>query len=206
MHFLENPAGLSEIDKTTVQLNGTNRFLLSELLEASIAGGFSLGEGSSFGVGLQTFGFDTYREIGLSIGYGRKLFDAIQVGARFHYLQNRIIGNDNQSTWLLDLGMITTPAPGLHIGLYFQNPTSNYWANQDEYEIGNQIHLGVSYQLGNNVTAYGSLHKKTSFEANFHFGLAYEITPTLISRIGYSTIPEMINLGTRCSAHSPNCY
>ena len=116
-----NPASLAWLDKPTVTLTSSNRFLLKELSGAGA--GFAMpSKYGVFGFNVNYFGFNNFNRKLAGLSYTQKLTDNIALGVKADYLQTSIAEYGNNSTLTGELGVCIKVIKDLSFGMNVFNP------------------------------------------------------------------------------------
>ncbi|MGB1120485.1 MAG: hypothetical protein ACPG3Z_00710 [Saprospiraceae bacterium] len=190
----KNQAGIAFIDQTSVGILGEQRFLNSDIRHTGLVAAMPLRTGT-FGVLLQSFGFDAYNEQKIGLAYGRELAENFAIGIQFDYLNTRIPEYGNQGTITFEGGIQAEILENLWIGAAVFNPIRTQ--DQDSMGIVNttKFNLGFSYLFSKKILLAAEVEKDFRENAAVKFGLDYHIVDPISLRVGVGTAPTLNSFG-----------
>ena len=191
-----NQAGLAFVEGVSAGTFFENRFLLKELSLKSLAVAVPVGKGS-FGVSVNSFGFNLYNENKFGLGYGMALTKNFAVGVQIDYLQNNITAETIQTTdgaLTAELGVIAKFENGLSGGFHIFNPIGARFMDSNN-DVPTIFRIGLAHQFSKEVLASVEVEKDIDFEEAVKIGLEYLITEKIYIRGGISTNPFLSSLG-----------
>lgn len=142
-----NQAGLGFYNHLSVGFHHENRFAVSEFSLNSAA--FTLPAiTGTFGLSYTYFGYSSYHESKIGLGFGKSLNRWFSAGLQFNYLNTYIAdetGNLNGMT--IEAGVIAKPLQNLSLGFHIYNPTGFSFTGLSEKErIPVIVNLGIGYE------------------------------------------------------------
>ncbi len=189
---LGNQAGLAHVEQVQVSLSTERRFNQSGLNYYALAAAYPSTWGT-FGLTIQHFGFDAFNEKLLGLAYGRRLGEALSIGAQFDYLQVRIPGYGKNSTMTAELGLLARLTSEVQMGFHVYNIFESQWVQEEL--LPSTFGLGVRYEPTDKVLVVGEVEKVSDFGENFKVGLGYRLHPQLEVCVGFTTRPSLVTFG-----------
>lgn len=189
-----NQAGLGFYDHLSVGFHHENRFALSEFSLHSVA--FTLPTNSgTFGLSYTCFGYSSYHESKIGLGFGKSLNQWFSAGLQFNYLNTYVAdetGNLNGIT--IEAGIIARPLQNLSIGFHIYNPTLSSFSGLSEKErIPVIIELGLGYEYEEKLFAGIEVLKDLEMDQiSLKAGFEYRIIQNIYIRTGVM-ISELIS-------------
>ncbi len=187
-----NQAGLANLEDLEVTAFGRQRFLLSSLNNFSLGVAYPTNSGT-IGLSLDYFGFSTFNEQKIGIAYGRKLFDKLQIGAKFDFLNTRIEEFGSRSNFTFELGFISELLPELTLGAHIYNPL-RLEITEDEI-LPSILTIGAGYKPSEKVLLILELQKDVDFPATFKGGVEYYVIDIFSIRAGVGNQPSAFSFG-----------
>lgn len=178
-------AGLTDIDKMSIQLSTEQRFTLSDLSVASAAVAFRPGDIGVLGIFISNYGLEEYREQKFGLSYGTHISENISVGAQWSLNTIRIREYGSTSYLGIDIGARTKLTEQLYAGLHISNPFKST-ITDDESTI-RIINLGLHYKISEKVELLSDYRILSDIGNSFHFGLDYKMIDALNFRVGIDT-------------------
>ncbi len=187
-----NPAGIGGVQGPSAAGYVEQRFGLEELRTASLAAALPTGNGG-VGVFVQTFGFSTYREQQVGVGYGLRLTDVLRLGLQVGAYGWSIETYGNQ--WLISgsVGVQTDITDNLNVALRVTNPVRQEVA--ENTELPSLLSLGLNYRPNPSIQLLAEVEKDIDFPARVRVGLDYQLLDPLQLRLGVATDPALLSLG-----------
>lgn len=142
-----NQAGLGFYDHLSAGFHHENKFAVSEFSLNSVAFTLPTATGT-FGLCYTYFGYSSYHESKIGLGFGKALNQWFSAGLQFNYLNTYVAdetGNLNGIT--IEAGIIAKPLQNLSIGFHIYNPTVSSFIGLSEKErIPVIMNLGLGYE------------------------------------------------------------
>lgn len=190
-----NVGALGLLNQYYVSSAFESRYFLPEAGFAALSFAGPLG-GGSIGLVGHSYGYASYRETRVGLGYGRKLSDYIALGVQVNYVQVRIANDYGQASNVVgEVGMLVTPNEKLSIGMHVYNPTRSTLADFDDERMPTLLSLGVSYSFSDQVRWVAEVEKDLDNPVNLQSGLEYQPVDNLFLRAGYSTLSGSFAFG-----------
>lgn len=178
-------AGLTSIDKVSIQLSTEQRFTLSDLSIASAALAFRPGRIGVIGLFISNYGLKEYREQKYGLSYAKQISENISVGAQWSLNTIRISEYGSTSYVGIDIGAKTKLSEQLSAGLHISNPIKNNIAyNESTHRL---LNIGVFYKISDKVELMSDYRLIGDIAKSFHFGLDYNMIEAVNFRIGIDT-------------------
>jgi hypothetical protein len=187
-----NQAGIAFLENTTVGLLAEQRFLSADIRQFGVVAAMPSKFGS-FGLLIQTFGFDVYNEQKIGLTYSRKLSKKFAIGVQFDYLNTRISEYGSFSGISFEGGLQAEVLKNLWLGASFSNPFKIEIA-PDEY-LPTQLNFGLSYRFSDKIFLATEVQKDFEYPASVKVGLDYRIIEPLSIRLGVGTEPIQNSFG-----------
>ena len=193
-----NQAGLGWLDHSSAGVFFENRFGISEFNQMGVAASTLLGPGS-IGLSYSGFGWSSYMENKIGLGYGMKLNDKISAGVQVNYQsiqQTSIYGTRADVT--AELGIQAKPTDQITIGVHVFNPYHPERGIQETTVVDNIptiMRFGVGYQLSDKVLITCEAEKDIDFDGIFRAGFEYLPTEKFYVRGGIATNPGIAAFG-----------
>lgn len=187
-----NPAGLASLESWGGGVQAEQRFQLTELQLLSAAGAVPTPSGT-FGLQINYYGFDIYNEQKVAVGYARKLFDQLYLGAQVGVFNTRIPDYGSRALVTFDLGLLAPLSRELTFGVHLLNPMRQEIVNE-EY-LATVLRFGLDYQPSEKIHLLAEVEKDIQQAARVHAGLEYQIIDPLFLRLGVATEPVAMSFG-----------
>lgn len=187
-----NQAGIAFLENTSVGLLAEQRFLSADIRQFGAVAAMPSKFGS-FGLLVQTFGFDVYNEQKIGLSYSRKLSKKFAIGVQFDYLNTRISEYGSFNGVSFEGGLQAEVLKNLWLGASITNPFRIEVA-PDEY-LPTQLNLGLSYRFSDKILIATEVQKDFEYPASARVGLDYRIIEPLSIRLGVGTAPIQNSFG-----------
>jgi len=187
-----NQAGLAHLTNPAVNVTAERRFALSEISTYAAAFAYPTKNGT-FSLALSYYGFEDFNEQKVGLGYSRKLFEKLSIGAQIDYFNTRIPEHGNASTFTFELGLLSELIENVFVGVHIFSPTRVEIANEDD--IPSILKLGVSYVPSEKVTFIAEVEKDLEFEPSVKAGFEYTFVESFFLRAGIHTNPTLFSFG-----------
>jgi hypothetical protein len=178
---------------TGAQVFALQRFNLAELKEIGITTAFSAGKNGSFFGSIQHFGFETYQEQKLGIGYGLKLTPTTAASIQLDVYQFRITEYGNTIQPGFEIGLFSQPFKQISLGAHISNPIQ--LKGENGIRIPTLLRFGGAYFPSTKVSVYGELEKDIDFPVAVKAGLEYFPVEQFTIRLGAISEPASVHLG-----------
>jgi hypothetical protein len=181
-----NVAALARVKQFTAGVYGEQRFMLAEvgLYSAVIAMPTKSG---NFALITDYFGYSSYNETQLSIGYGKKILEKLDIGARFNYYSIRIPAYGKASAVNFELGSILHITDQLFSGISIYNPFGSKLGKNNNEKLSPVYKAGLGYEFSSAFFTAVEVIKEQSSDVNIHAGFQYKPLKQLFARAGVIT-------------------
>ncbi len=182
-----NPAALSTLKQAGIGVYGERRFNLEQLNMYSLSAALPTASGN-FGVQGNYLGFSQSNQTQLSLGYGRKIVETVEIGAAFHYhaiSQAGIYGGSSAITG--SLGMLMHLSPKITAGLNAYNPFRASWNKGEGERLPSRYTFGMGYDASDKFFATAELEKEEGQTVNVNLGIHYQLIEQLFIRGGIAS-------------------
>jgi len=190
--LFSNQAGLTNLTKFAVVAAAEQRFLLSELQSVAIGAALPTRSGS-FGLVVQSFGYEEFRQQKIGLSYARKLWSALSIGAQFDFFQTRIPEYGSRGTLTFEAGMQADVSKTVRVGAHVFSPAQVELAEGEN--LPTIFRLGVAWKVSDKLMVVSELEKDIEFPFRWKNGLSYQPVKTVSIRSGYASEPSMLYLG-----------
>ncbi len=190
---LTNQAGLAFVSNFSAAVQAEQRFLLSETNIVTAAAAIPLKKAGSFGANLNYYGYDSYNEMRIGLGYARQLVENWSLGAQFNYFNISIPEYGNRAIYTFELGVQALLIEKLVIGAHIFSPIRVEITELDR--MPTIFSFGGSYRFSEKFFLAMELEQDTDFATNFKTGLEYRIAKPISVRAGIQTQPVLNTFG-----------
>ncbi|MEX2640996.1 MAG: hypothetical protein WD266_09930 [Balneolales bacterium] len=188
----QNPAMMPETD-SHISFFTIRYYGLSELTDSALSGVFNASYGT-LGIGLNSYGFDLYRESQFRLAFMRSFAD-LRLGAVMHYQHVAIEGYGSAGTPSVNLGFAMKLSDDFWLGARAANLTRATLGDAGE-ELPRELAVGLSFLLSERVLFVSDLVKDVQFPFAYRGGMeAALFQDFLYLRGGVSTAPLTFSLG-----------
>lgn len=189
-----NQAGLGFIKQSQAGTYGEQRFRLSNLSFASVAGIIATKQGS-FGLNVNYFGYSAYSEQRFGFSFGRAFSEKFAFGFQLNYqlLAIREYGNAGNAT--IQGGVIYKPNKQLHIGVHLANPTLQKLDKTSQTALPTVARLGIQYLPSEKVSLIAETEKNLDLDMRVKIAAEYRVHNQLCIRAGLATNPFLNTFG-----------
>ncbi|MEZ4961442.1 MAG: hypothetical protein R2830_16565 [Saprospiraceae bacterium] len=190
--LLGNQAGLGALKNYAVIAAAQRRFMLSEL-DAIAAGATLPTRSGTFGLLVQNFGYDEFRQQKIGLAYGRRLFEHFYAGASFDYFQTRIPEYGSKGTVSVQVGVQAELGKQVLIGAHIANPAKVEIADSDR--LPTILNMGLAWTPSPKATLAFELEKDIDFPIRAKGGIEYRAAEPLFLRVGFASNPTTAHFG-----------
>jgi hypothetical protein len=181
-----NQASVAELKTGGFGVYGERRFMLEELSAYTIIAAVPTTSGT-FGFQGDYFGSAAFNENQLSILYGRKVTEKIDIGVKFNYYTVRSSGYGNATAINFEGGAIFHFSDKLHAGIHVYNPTSSKLGKNSRDKLSSVYRLGVGYEASEILFISSEIIKEKGRRISVNAGLQYNFDKNVFIRTGIST-------------------
>ena len=190
-----NPGTLARLNNRAAGIYAERKFMLKELpyYQAIIAvpskkGGFS--------ISLHYSGNPLFSEWQAGIGYGRKLNEKIDLGARINYCSINAGSYGAAATINAEIGAIWHITEELHLGLHIYNPFGGKFGKELNEKIPAIYRSGIGYEISEKVFICTEIVKEENTPANINLTLQYKFLDQFYVKTGLATANGQFFMGT----------
>ena len=190
-----NAAALAQLPNSGAGIYAERRFLQEQLnlYTGSIAIKTKTG---AFALHGNYYGFSLYNQLQLSVGYGLKLSDKIDVGAKFNYHSvSQGNGYGKASSINASAAAVFHLTEKIHAGINIYNPGGSKWSKTEDEKIPSAYTFGLGYDVSHKLFISGELVKEENLPASVNAGLQYRFVKQFFARAGVSTATNNLFAG-----------
>ncbi len=191
---MANPGGLSSLAHRSLCLfYSPQPFGLKELARGTL----SLTEPTSFGtfsLSASKYGFELYREVEFSIGYGVNVTEGIDAGIGLRHYSLSIQGYGSAATFGVDAGLLVRLTDELHWGTSALNLNAPTIGRARE-RLPQILGTGFSYRPVEEAILAVDLSKDLRYPLEMRFGVEYTPVSPVQLRVGSGTEPSTVSAG-----------
>ncbi len=192
-HFI-NPAGTAFLGGREAGIfYSPAPFGLTELASSNVAWSEPFGFGT-ISAGFNTYGFELYRETGLSAGFAGILNQNLSYGFSIEYRNISIKNYGSDGTAMFNFGMIYKITGKINAGFSFNNFFRASVGNETG-QLPVSYNLGISYSPDLNSGLFFAVKKELEQDFSIHAGIEYYIIKYLALRTGIRTEPDSYSGG-----------
>ncbi len=175
------------------------QFGLPELRTAAVAAAMPVRFGT-FGLNVERFGFDLYREIGLGIAFARKIDECISTGLVANIQNISIDRYGSTSRLTLDIGMLVYILPRTTLGCDLKNIARATIGRNDE-RLPQLLSAGAGWNPVHSLLLALEVEKDIRYPASIKFGIEQRLIAALRIRGGIANNPDKYSIGlaVRCA-------
>ncbi|NND72898.1 MAG: hypothetical protein HKN43_15075 [Rhodothermales bacterium] len=190
-----NPAVSGSVSGRAIGLFASQAFGLDELQHSSIRYVEPLSPGN-FGLEIQSFGFQDFRDTRAAFDFARALgFGSTRkliAGVRVQYRHISITGYNSTSAIGISLGALTSLLPSLSLGFAASNVNQPKVAGSN---LDRNLSVGLLYEASERMRFAGDVLKEIRFPVSFRAGIEVKPADVLIVRSGITTNPTRFTSG-----------
>lgn len=209
-----NPAALSLLEEAEAGLAFENRYMLSELSTKSID--FALPtKYFNTGISASHFGFATYHELMVGVGFARDFSSRFSFGVEFNYFSTYFAESNRYSgIFFPQIGLQTRLSPSIHLGFSVFNPFQSHIVyEQNIKRLPSIFSLGGSYFFSDALVGRIQVDKEISSNYRFAAGIEYtmlerlqfkagvEDAGFLVPTLGFGVITDRLRLDLNTGLH-----
>ncbi|MFT3945692.1 MAG: hypothetical protein QM763_03705 [Agriterribacter sp.] len=181
-----NIAALAAVKNFSAAVYGEKRFMLAELGLYSTVLAIPTSSGN-FSLSANYYGYKAYNESEISIGYGRKLGDKVDIGATFNYFSLHIPSYGKASALNFDIGAIFHITEQLHSGINIYNPLSSKFGRHTDEKLMSVYKAGLGYDFSASFFSGVEVIKEQGGATGIHASFQYKPIVQLFARAGIVT-------------------
>ncbi len=198
-----NPAGLSEIKKTTVGFYFQNHFLLNDLATQYFIIAFPVNKNVSSGISLFHQGNTFFSSNHLSISAAMKLSDRLQMGAQlfFHYYYQ----SEHDALYSVFAEMAATYKINskINVSASLRNLNATFIRNTKTQET-QLLRAGISYMLDEKTTLHTQLYLQNKNYPVTAIAIDYKVKEKIVLNFQTSSSNQPFAIGLGCQLQAVN--
>lgn len=183
-------AGLD--DTSGVFLSSALPFGIGSWQTARFQGFIRSSRNDGFGLDITHSGIEAYREQRFRLLYGRRLGDAIIVGASADVLRVSAQEYGSATALTFSLSALANPLPNVWLGAHIQNPVQVEIADAVVPAV---LRIGAAWQAANTLMLLAETEKDLERPAQIKAGIEYRPVALLVLRAGIRTEPARLGFG-----------
>ncbi len=190
--LLANQAGLAKVEKLSVVAAAERRFSLAEL--SSFSAGVVVPAGlGSFGLVVNTFGFDGFSQQKAGLAYARRLGENFRAGVQFDYFGTRIPEYGSRGTLTFEAGVQADLSKEITAGVHIFSPAQVQLFEGEN--LPTILRMGFYWQASEKAALAAEVEKDIDFKGSVRGGFEYQLAAPVLLRGGFSTNPSTFHLG-----------
>lgn len=187
-----NQAGLAFLKNISALVVAERRFGMTEL--QTVAAGVCLPTRSgTFGLGIQSFGFEEFRQQKLGLSYSRLFGKNFAASVQFDYFQVRISEFGSKSVLTFEAGIQAMLGKNLILGTHVFSPAPVEWTENENLPA--ILRLGLSWQPSEKSMIVFEAEKDVDFPVRLKGGFEYQVAQPLWFRAGFGSNPATFHTG-----------
>lgn len=192
--YHHNPGALANIENISLGLSYENRFLLKELQTQGAVVAIPMKVGV-ISVGLQSFGYKTYRSNRAGVGYSLKLTDRLSAGVQMNYQGTRIENYGSKHNVTAEAGVIAKINDKIDFGFsIFNIGRTSVTRNPNDW-YGTFMRIGLSYKLNSRVLMLIEAQKEVQTDLRVKGAVEYQLVDDFYLRLGAASNPMELTFG-----------
>ncbi|MCC6289189.1 MAG: hypothetical protein IT249_15020 [Chitinophagaceae bacterium] len=181
-----NIAALATVKNFSAAVYGEKRFMLSALGLYSAVLATSTSSGN-FSLSANYYGYAAYNESEISIGYGRKLSDKVDIGVKFNYFSLLIPSYGKAAAFNFDAGAVFHITEQLHSGINIYNPLSSKLGKHTAEKLMPVYKAGLGYDFSASFFTGVEVIKEQGGATGIHASFQYKPITQIFARAGIVT-------------------
>ncbi len=184
---LQNQAGLAGVESFSFSLNALSRFAGLGLNDVSMITALPSKSGV-FGLDIQQFGYQLYRESKFGLAYGRNLAKSLSIGLQLNYLRQSIPEYGSTNGLTAEGGLLYHPSDLWLIGIHLYNISfSKKPFSSEIYPV--RFSAGFKYSSSASLDLLAGIEKELSYPLSFRTGAVYRFNKKIFLRTGLISYP-----------------
>ena len=153
-------------------------------------------QGGAFGLSINAFGFELFKERKIGLAYARKMSDKLRVGLQLNY-ESLAFGDvyGNSYTMTFEGGFQYSLNDQFVLAGHVVNPNKSKYRGAPELAGPSELRGGVRYLFSDNIFVVGEARKNSEEDVRLLFGTEFQVVDFLIVRLGVSTEPTLMSFG-----------
>lgn len=182
-----NAAALAQLPVSCAGVYTEKRFLQNQLNFHAASVGVKTKSGG-IGLHLNYYGFNLYNQTQISLAYGLKLDEKMDIGAQFNYHTiNQGNGYGKASSINASIGVTFHITDKIHAGMNIYNPGSSKWNKIKDEKIPSQYTFGIGYDISGKLFISTEIVKEENTPVNVNTGIQYRFVEQFFVRAGVAT-------------------
>ncbi|GAB4302209.1 MAG: hypothetical protein Kow0068_25010 [Marinilabiliales bacterium] len=192
----QNQAGLARLTNIELGFSHENRFLSDKLGYQAFVIAVPTNSGT-FSAEINYFGYSSYNESKIGIGYGKKLLDKLSIGIQLDYINNYIADiYGNAGNVAAEVGILAEPYENFFIGAHVFNPTKSKIADYNEERIPTIIKFGMGYKFSDKLIISCETEKDLDYKPSYKAGVEFMVKENVFVRGGVMVLNSYQNTNT----------
>jgi hypothetical protein len=188
-----NPAGLTALQHTALHGGSASNFSLGPLTQGNAGISIRAGEHSNLFASLSQFGFSSYQERQVGVGYAMQLEQTLSAAIRFDIYQFSIDGYGSAMLPGFLIGVQFQPARQIVIGAVAKNPIEI--ATHEAITLPTLLSIGVAFHPSQAARIYLELEKDIDYSPRVRIAAEYQVVDALVLRLGVAGNPGTFHAG-----------
>lgn len=189
-----NQAALARVKSFNIGIYAENRFLLTDLSLYAVGLAMPTKAGS-FGLGIQYFGNTDYNEKQFRLGYGRTLFEKLDLGIELTAISVGMNEYGNVMAFTFGIGMLYSFNEHLQVGAHVYNPLRISLTDQEQDRLPTLMKIGLNYTPSEKTSILVEAEKNLNAAFMLKVGIEYRPIEKLYIRAGISNSPAQYAFG-----------
>ncbi|MFT3747819.1 MAG: hypothetical protein QM768_05855 [Agriterribacter sp.] len=181
-----NIAALAAVKSFSAAVYGEKRFMLAALGLYSTVLATATPSGN-FSLSANYYGYNAYNESEISVGYGRKLSEKVDIGVKFNYFSLRIPSYGKASAYNFDAGAVFHITEQLHSGINIYNPLGSKLGRHTAEKLMPVYKAGLGYDFSVYLFSGVEVIKEQGGTTGIHASFQYKPITALFARGGIVT-------------------
>jgi hypothetical protein len=142
---------------------------------------------------LSQFGFSSYQERQIGVGYSMQLEQSLSAALRFDIYQFSIDGYGSAMLPGFLIGIQYQPTQGLIIGVIARNPIEI--STHEAITLPTVLSVGAAFHASQSATIYLEVEKDIDYSPRVRIAAEYQIVDALVLRLGVAGNPGTFHAG-----------
>jgi hypothetical protein len=183
---ISHQATLPNIKRSMIGIRGQKKFLLKELGFYSAAIAIPL-HNSGMAASTTYFGSPQFNQTQLSLAYGKKLSQSLNIGVQFNYHTTHIAGYGNTNMPSIETSVLYTISPSIKTGLHFYCPVELKNNKSAPDKATPTYTVGLGYALTENFFCSTEIVQPQEKQLYLNVGFEYQWAQQFFAKAGTST-------------------
>jgi hypothetical protein len=180
-----NPVSLARINKPSAGIYAERKFMLKELAYYQAIAAIPSKKGG-FSLSMQSSGNTLFNELQFGVGYGRKLSEKIDLGARINYYLIKVSGYGAAGVLNAEIGALWHVTDQLLIGMHVYNPIGGRFGKEAEEKLPSVYTSGIGYEVSEKVFLSTEIVKKEDIPVTVNIALQYKFIEQFFLKTGFA--------------------